>query len=29
MRITTGIDIDAPVEAVWQVVGPRFGDVGT
>ena len=29
MRITTSIDIDAPVAAVWGVVGPRFGDVGT
>jgi len=29
MRISTAIDIDAPAEAVWDVVGPRFGDVGT
>ncbi|MFC5382071.1 SRPBCC family protein [Aquipuribacter nitratireducens] len=28
MRISTGIDIDAPVAAVWEVVGPQFGDVG-
>lgn len=28
MRISTGIDIDAPPAAVWQVVGPRFADVG-
>lgn len=28
MRISTGIDIDAPAAAVWEVIGPQFGDVG-
>ncbi len=28
MRISTGIDVDAPAEVLWEVVGPQFGHVG-
>jgi hypothetical protein len=27
MRVSTSIDIDAPVEAVWEIIGPGFADV--
>jgi Polyketide cyclase / dehydrase and lipid transport len=28
MRVSVEIPIDAPADAVWQIVGPRFADIG-
>jgi hypothetical protein len=28
MKVSTSIDIDAPAERVWEIIGPGFGTVG-